>query len=155
MIIVVFVVDGCRLNFFDGGEPVDRHSALCLLVWGSYWKHHDSSSALILLTNVASFCALCNKSAQIEARTSFWSWVSACRTSLAWSFCLPKSSRRIWWQVDLLICRASANSTVFPYHVSDANHVVLVPWTWRSSCSCGKGHGVFCHVLPPSEGRVN
>ena len=38
--------------FFDGGVPVDCHSALSLLVWGSYWKHHDSSSAMILLTNV-------------------------------------------------------------------------------------------------------
>ena len=108
-IIIVFVVNGCCLTFFDGGVPVDCHSALCLLVWGSYWKHHDSSSAMILLTNVALFCASCNKSAQIEAHTSFWSWVSACGTSLAVSFRLPKSSRRIWWQVDLLICRASAN----------------------------------------------
>jgi hypothetical protein len=57
---------------------------------------------LILLTNVASFCALCNKAAQTEALTSFWSWVSACGTSLVLSFRLPKSSRRIWWQVDLL-----------------------------------------------------
>jgi len=40
---------------------------------------------------------------------SFWFWVSACGTSLALSFRLPKSSCRIWWQVDLLICRASAN----------------------------------------------
>ena len=97
------------VTFFDGGVPVDHHSALCLLVWGSYWKHHDSSSAMILLTNMASFCVLCNKSAQIEARTSFWFWVSACGTSLVLSFHLPKSSRRIWWQADLLICRASAN----------------------------------------------
>jgi len=95
-IIIVFVVDGCRLTFFDGGVPVDRHSAFCLLVWGSYWKHHDSSSAMILLTNVASFRTSCNKSAQTEARTSFWSWVKLCGTSLAVSFRLPKSSRRIW-----------------------------------------------------------
>jgi hypothetical protein len=31
-IIVVLVVDGCRPTFFDGGVPVDRHSAFCLLV---------------------------------------------------------------------------------------------------------------------------
>jgi len=31
-IIIVFVVDGCFLTLFDGGVPVDRHLALCLLV---------------------------------------------------------------------------------------------------------------------------
>jgi len=45
---------------------------------------------------------------------------------------LPMSFRRIWLQVDLLICRASANMctvTVRSSHiiVSDANHVVFVP----------------------------
>jgi hypothetical protein len=56
-----------------------------------------------------SFYALYNKSSQIEACTAFWSWVSVCETSLALSFHLPRSFRRIWWRVDLLIIRVSAN----------------------------------------------
>ena len=45
---------------------------------------------------------------------------------------LPKSFRRTWLQVELLICRATANMrtvTVQPFLtvVYDANHVVSVP----------------------------
>ena len=82
------------------------------------------------LMNVASFCASCNKAAQIEARTSFWSWVSACGSSLALSFRLPKSSRRIWWQVDLLINRASANMRTVTVWSS---LIMSVMWTTLSS----------------------
>jgi hypothetical protein len=31
-IIIVFDFDGCRHTFIDAGEPIDRHSALCLFI---------------------------------------------------------------------------------------------------------------------------
>lgn len=127
--VVVFVIDGCHLTFFDAGEPVGCHSVLCLFVWGSYWKYHDGSSAMILLANVESFSASCKKSAQIETHTSFWSWVSACGTTLALSFCLPKSCR-IWWQVSLLIFRASAN--IFTLTVPSSHTISLMQTTLSS-----------------------
>jgi hypothetical protein len=58
----------CELHRRSHLNSLDSHVAVLLAM--SYWKHHDSSSAMILSTNVASFCASCNKSAQIEARCS-------------------------------------------------------------------------------------
>ena len=64
---------------------------------------------------------------------------------------LPKSSSRIWWQVDLLICRASVNICTVTVRsslstVSDANHAVFVPWTRRPAWSC-----VILHRHPTQD----
>jgi hypothetical protein len=99
---------------------------------------------MILLMNVESFCALCNRSAQTEVHTSFWPWVHACRTSLALSFRLPKSSRRIWWQFDLLIFRASANMRTVTVQSS---RTMSLMWTTLSSFQELKGQP---HLLSSS-----
>jgi hypothetical protein len=66
-------------------------------------------------------------------------------TSLALSFRLPKSSRRIWWQVDLLICRTSASMRTITVRyfliMSLLRTTLFVPWTRKAGL-------ILCHSPP-------
>jgi hypothetical protein len=105
----------------------------------------DSSSAMILLTNVESFCASCNKSTHNEARTSFWSWVNACGTSLALSFFYPSppavfgGRSTYWYSGHQLTCALQ-------------QYGLPVPCLWcEPQCLCSgnsKAGLILCHPPP-------
>jgi len=89
---------------------VPLHSALYLLVSGSYCRHYVSSAMMMEEHHVSSLLAVYTRSAQIVEQSSSCSqWVRLCGMSPAFSFLLPRSSCKILWQAVLLMYRSSEN----------------------------------------------
>jgi hypothetical protein len=55
---IVFACQGWAKDFFEAGEFVSLHSALCLFVCGSYCRHHVSSPAMMEGQNMLSWLAV-------------------------------------------------------------------------------------------------